>query len=55
MEIGKTPLMWSEKRDNHLYVFRNGILIFKRWLNKAGKKTQSSLLFNKNWPNEWVD
>lgn len=50
------PLMWSERRDNHLYVYHNGVLVYKRWIDKQGKKTQPSLLWNAviGWLNEWI-
>jgi len=47
--------MWSIREANHLYVFHNGELIYKRWLKKDGvTKTQPSVLFNKYWPNEQI-
>lgn len=47
--------MRSEKIGNHLFIFWNGKMIYKRWLNKTGEKTQPSILLNENgWPNEWV-
>lgn len=47
--------MHSIQKGHELYVFRNGELVYKRWTNKNGKKTQPSLLFNTNgWPNEWI-
>lgn len=49
-------MMYSQKIGNHLYIYRNGVLVYKRWLGKDGvSKTQPSLLWNINgWPNEWV-
>lgn len=47
--------MWSVRKDNHLYIFRNGELVYKRWIGKDNKKTQPSILINTNgWPNEWI-
>ena len=47
--------MWSKKVGNELYVFHNGAVIYKRWLNKNGGKRQPSILIGKNgWPNEWI-
>lgn len=43
--------MWSRTCRHELYVFLNGIPIYKRWTTKSGKKTQPSVLFNKEWPN----
>ena len=49
------PLMWSERVDNHLYIYRNGELVYKRWVGKRGGKTQPSLLFNPHTPpHEWI-
>jgi hypothetical protein len=49
-------MMVSEKLGNHLYIFHNGVPIYKRWLRKDGvSKAQPSLLFQTNgWPNEWI-
>lgn len=47
LKMGK-PLMWSEKKGNHLFVYHNGKLVYKQWLNKKGKKTEPSLLWNVN-------
>lgn len=48
--------MHSETIGHELYVFHNGVLIYKRWTDKNGKKTQPSLLYNApmGWPNEWI-
>lgn len=43
--------MWGEQRGHELYVYHNGEVIYKRWTDKKGKKTQPSVLFNKGWPN----
>lgn len=50
------PLVWSEVRDNHTYVYHNGELVYKRWNGKNMEKTQPSLLWNRiiGWFNEWV-
>lgn len=50
----KLKNMWNVREKNHLYVFHNGELIYKRWIGKDGHKTQPSLLFNKQWPNEFI-
>lgn len=43
-------MMWTTKNKNELYVWRNGELVYKRWVSK-----QPSLLYNTNgWPNEWI-
>ena len=43
----RTIMMWSEREANHLYVYWNGRIIYKRWLKKDGKtKTQNSAMFN---------
>ena len=48
-------MMWSKKIGNELYVYHNGKVIYKRWTDKKGKKTQPSILLNDNgWPNEWI-
>lgn len=48
-------LMWPEIKDNHLYVYWRGTLIYKRWIGKNNKKTQPSILLSKKgWPNEWI-
>lgn len=48
-------MMTSKQIGHELYVWHNGQLVYKRWTNKSGKKTQPSLLFNVNgWPNEWI-
>lgn len=48
-------MMWSEKYKNHIFVFYNGELVYKRWVDeKTNTKMQNSLLLNKHWPNEWI-
>ncbi len=48
-------MMYSKTIGNHLYVYRDGELVYKRWNGKKGGKTQPSLLWNTNgWPHEWV-
>ena len=37
--------MWSERIKDEVYVYRNGILIYKKWL-----KQNNSVVFN-NLPN----
>ena len=46
--------MWSKRVDNHIFIFHNGVPIYKSWLSKKGNKTQPSLLFNKYLPNECI-
>ncbi len=42
-------MMYSEKIGNEVYVYRNGELIYKKWLNQ-----DNSVVFNKppNWKND---
>ena len=42
-------MMWSEKIKDEVYVYRNGILIYKKWL-----KQNNSVVFNNppNWKND---
>jgi hypothetical protein len=47
-------MMWSERIGKELYVYRNGELVYKAWIDKDGKRRQSSILFNNSWPNEWI-
>jgi len=46
--------MWAETHGNETYIFHNGKVIYKRWVSKSGKKTQPSVIFNEEWPNEQV-
>lgn len=46
--------MWSERCGNEVYVFHNGELVYKRWLDDNGQKRQPSLLANKGWPSIWI-
>lgn len=41
--------MYSEKIGNEVYVYRNGELIYKKWLNQ-----DNSVVFNKppNWKHD---
>ncbi len=41
--------MWSVKIKNEVYVYRNGILIYKKWLD-----TNDSVIFNNpvNWKHD---
>ncbi len=41
-------MMWSERHDNHLFVFWNGELVYKNYDDKRN----GSVIFNKHWPNE---
>jgi hypothetical protein len=42
-------MMHSDKIGNEVYVYRNGILIYKKWL-----KENNSVIFNNppNWKND---
>jgi hypothetical protein len=40
-------MMWCHRCDNHLYVFWNGQLIWKRWL--GGKVSALMDLHSRNW------
>lgn len=42
--------MWSERHGNEVYVFWNGELAYKRWLDDRGLKKHASMLANKGWP-----
>lgn len=44
----------SIRHLNHLYVFYNGDLIFKRWLRPDGSKSEPSLIYNDVFPNEKI-
>ena len=40
---------------NHFYVFYENNLIYKQWIDPTtGKKTESSMIFNKHFPNEKI-
>ena len=41
--------MWSERIKDEVYVYRNGILIYKKWL-----KQNTSVVFNNppNWKHD---
>jgi hypothetical protein len=43
-------MMWSERRENEIYVYWNGVLVYKRWLKPNGEKA-ASILLNEIWPN----
>lgn len=50
-------MMWSEIKDNQLFVYHNGKLVYKRWYKKNSvEKRQPSLLWNRviGWLNEWI-
>ncbi len=48
-------MMWSEQIGREVYVYQNGTLVYKRWVDVNGKKRQPSILLNCNdWPNEWI-
>mgnify|MGYP003626495083 len=42
-------MMWSERIKDEVYVYRNGILIYKKWL-----KQNNSVVFNNppNWKHD---
>lgn len=48
--------MHKVRVGSELYVFRDGELVYKRWLDpRNGDKRQPSLLYNTNgWPNVWI-
>jgi len=46
--------MWSEIKDNHLYVYWRGKVIYKKWIDKKGNKTEPSILINEKFPNERI-
>lgn len=47
-------MMWSERHGNEVYVFWNGELVYKRWLDDSGRKRHASLLANREWPSVWI-
>ncbi len=49
-------MIHKERIGNHLFVYHNGKLVYKRWYKKdSSEKAQPSLLWNINgWPNEWI-
>lgn len=57
-EFPKIPRwgMHKVRVGSELYVFRDGELVYKRWLDpRNGDKRQPSLLYNTNgWPNVWI-
>ena len=47
--------MWSIRCANHLFVYWNGELVYKRWYAANGvDKAQDSILFNHPWPVAWI-
>lgn len=40
----------SVREHNHLFVYYRGNLIYKRWLDEDGNKTEPSALFTPHWP-----
>jgi hypothetical protein len=45
-------MMWSKRAFNHVFVFCNGSLIYKRWCKpNSTEKSQPSMIFNEKWPN----
>jgi len=44
-------MIWSERHGRELYIYHDGVVIYKRWLNEDGSKRQPSMLFNEVWPN----
>jgi hypothetical protein len=47
-------MIWTEKKANHVFIYHNGTLIYKRWIDANGRKTEASMIFNIYWPNEKV-
>ena len=48
-------MLWSLRHKNHLFIFYKGEPIYKRWYYKdTNNKAQNSILFNKQYPNEWI-
>lgn len=48
-------LFWSERIQNHIFLYYKGNLIYKRWVgNDPSQKTESSMIFNELWPNEKI-
>jgi len=45
-------MMWSKRSSNELYVYRNGVLVYKKWY----RPKQASMLFNREvgWPDQRV-
>lgn len=55
IEAKTSPIMWSKRIGHELYVFFAGKLIYKKWFKKGtNEKSQPSVLFNKQWPNEEI-
>lgn len=49
-----TSVFEKIRHENHLYVFYEGKLIYKQWLDENGKKTEPSMIFNEVFPNEKI-
>jgi len=47
-------MMWSEREGHEVYVFWNGRLVYKRWINADGTKRHPSVLLNEGWPPVWI-
>jgi len=41
-------MMWSERKGNEIYVYRNGVLIYKKWV-----KENNSVIFNNYGHPSW--
>ncbi len=37
----------TKREHNHFYLFYKGKLIYKRWLDKKGNKTEPSIIIDK--------
>lgn len=52
----RMKLFWAERHGDELYVFYCGVLIYKRWYkSNSNVKKQPSIIFNEQWPNEWIN
>ncbi len=48
-------MIFKVQTETELYVYHNGALLYKAWLDKDGRRRQPSILLNQNgWPNEWL-
>ena len=48
-------MMWANRLGHEVYVWRNGKLVYKRWQDADGNKTQNSILLNEHWPNVRIE
>lgn len=42
------------RHGNHLYVFYEGDLIYKQWLDENNSKNEPSMIFNREFPSERI-